>query len=50
MIKEVFPHGDVELVNEDETNSFMVNGQRVKRYFQDELEQAKVSIDLWEQD
>ncbi|XP_038875060.1 uncharacterized protein LOC120067586 [Benincasa hispida] len=32
MIKEIFPHGAVELTNEEGTNVFKVNGQRVKMY------------------
>ncbi|XP_038889208.1 uncharacterized protein LOC120079093 [Benincasa hispida] len=35
IIKTIFPHGAVELTQEGGTNTFKVNGQRVKPYFQD---------------
>ena len=46
MIKEIFPHGAVELMNEDGTNAFKVNGQRVKPYFGECIEHDKVAVDL----
>ena len=46
VIKEIFPHGVVELMNEDGTNAFKVNGQRVKPYFRDCIERDKVTVDL----
>lgn len=46
MSKEVFPHGVVELTNEDDTNAFKVNGQQVKPYYEGDIDSAKVFIDL----
>ena len=46
LIKEVFPHGVVELMNEDGTNAFKVNGQCVKSYYRESLKRDKVSVDL----
>ncbi|XP_038891715.1 uncharacterized protein LOC120081113 [Benincasa hispida] len=46
IIKEVLPHGVVELSNEDETNAFKVNGQRVKIYHGEYLHREKTSVDL----
>ncbi|XP_038902330.1 uncharacterized protein LOC120088966 [Benincasa hispida] len=46
IIKEVFPHGAVELTNEDGTNAFKVNGQRVNMYHGGDFQCEKTSIDL----
>ena len=46
MIEEIFPHGVVELMNEDGANTFKVNGQRVKPYYENCLERDKVVVDL----
>lgn len=32
LVKEVFPHGAVEITSTDGTNTFEVNGQRLKAY------------------
>ncbi|XP_057810265.1 uncharacterized protein LOC131024469 [Salvia miltiorrhiza] len=34
LLKEVFNHGEVELYNENTNESFIVNGHRVKSYFE----------------
>ncbi|XP_038889354.1 uncharacterized protein LOC120079268 [Benincasa hispida] len=47
-IKTIFPYGTVELTREDGTNTFKVNGQRVKPYFEDEMERQKSSLALRE--
>lgn len=46
IIKEVFPYGVIELMNEDSTNAFKVNGQWVKSYYRESLDRDKVSVDL----
>lgn len=46
IIKELFPHGAVELTNKDGTNVFKVNDQRVKPYYGDSIDRDKFSIDL----
>ncbi|XP_038904472.1 uncharacterized protein LOC120090841 [Benincasa hispida] len=46
IIKEVFLHGAVELTNEEGTNAFKVNGQRVKMYYDGDLHHEKTSVDL----
>ncbi|XP_038875138.1 uncharacterized protein LOC120067673 [Benincasa hispida] len=46
IIKDVFLHGAVELTNEDGTNAFKVNVQRVKLYLGGDLQREKTSIDL----
>ncbi|XP_038885393.1 uncharacterized protein LOC120075788 [Benincasa hispida] len=48
IIKTIFPYGAVELIREDGTNAFKVNGQRVKPYFEDGLERQKSSLTLRE--
>ncbi|XP_038887111.1 uncharacterized protein LOC120077295 [Benincasa hispida] len=50
IIKEVFPYGVVELTNEDGTNAFKVNGQRVKMYRGGDFQREKTSIDLGKQE
>ncbi|XP_038889286.1 uncharacterized protein LOC120079192 [Benincasa hispida] len=46
IIKEVFPHGAVELINEEGTNAFKVNRQRVKMYHGGDFHHEKSSVDL----
>ncbi|XP_038874929.1 uncharacterized protein LOC120067440 [Benincasa hispida] len=46
IIKKVFPHGAVELTNEDGINTFKVNGQRVKMYHGGDFQREKTFIDL----
>ncbi|XP_038874945.1 uncharacterized protein LOC120067457 [Benincasa hispida] len=46
IIKEVFPYGAVELTNEDGTNAFKVNGQRVNMYHGGDFQCEKTSVDL----
>ncbi|XP_038888107.1 uncharacterized protein LOC120078007 [Benincasa hispida] len=46
IIKEVFLHGAVELTNQDGTNAFKVNGQRVKMYHGGDFQCEKNSVDL----
>ncbi|XP_038874909.1 uncharacterized protein LOC120067412 [Benincasa hispida] len=46
IIKEVFPHGTVELTNEYRTNAFKVNGQRVKLYHGGDFQRKKTFTDL----
>ncbi|XP_038890211.1 uncharacterized protein LOC120079850 [Benincasa hispida] len=46
IINKVFPHGAVELTNEDGTNAFKINGQRVKLYHGGDFQHEKTSIDL----
>ncbi|XP_038875034.1 uncharacterized protein LOC120067559 [Benincasa hispida] len=46
IIKEVFLHGVVELCNEDGTNTFKVNGQRVKIYNGEDLHRENTSVYL----
>ncbi|XP_038896387.1 uncharacterized protein LOC120084650 [Benincasa hispida] len=48
IIKTIFPYGTVELMREDGTDAFKVNGQRVKSYFEDEVECQKSSLALHE--
>ncbi|XP_038891743.1 uncharacterized protein LOC120081141 [Benincasa hispida] len=48
IIKTIFPYGAVEITREDGTNAFKVNGQRVKPYFEDELEHQHSSLALRE--
>ncbi|XP_038887151.1 uncharacterized protein LOC120077341 [Benincasa hispida] len=46
IIKMIFPYGTVELMRKDGTDAFKVNGQRVKPYFEDEVERQKSSLAL----
>ncbi|XP_038880459.1 uncharacterized protein LOC120072120 [Benincasa hispida] len=46
VIKEIFPNGVVELTNEDGLNTFKVNGQRIKSYYEGDFDPKKVYIDL----
>ncbi|XP_038904456.1 uncharacterized protein LOC120090821 [Benincasa hispida] len=48
IIKTIFPYGIVELMREDGTDAFKVNGQRFKLYFEDEVERQKSSLALRE--
>ncbi|XP_038877856.1 uncharacterized protein LOC120070081 [Benincasa hispida] len=48
IIKTIFPYSTVELMREDGTNAFKVNDQRVKPYFEDEVERQKSSLALRE--
>ncbi|XP_038896637.1 uncharacterized protein LOC120084898 [Benincasa hispida] len=48
IIKIVFSHGAVELTREDGIHVFKVNGQRVKPYFEDDIERQKSSLTLRE--
>lgn len=40
------PHGAVELLREDKTSTFLVNGQRVKHYWGDPVDREKTSVTL----
>ncbi|XP_038885982.1 uncharacterized protein LOC120076288 [Benincasa hispida] len=46
IIKEIFPHGAVELINEKGTRTFKVNGKRVKAYCGGNFHREKTSVDL----
>ncbi|XP_038887969.1 uncharacterized protein LOC120077927 [Benincasa hispida] len=46
IIKEVYLHRVEELISEDETNTFKVNGQRIKPYYGGDFHHEKISIDL----
>ncbi|XP_038904378.1 uncharacterized protein LOC120090737 [Benincasa hispida] len=48
IIKTIFPYGAVEITREDGTNTFKINGQRVKPYFEDELKRQNSSLALRE--
>ncbi|XP_038885804.1 uncharacterized protein LOC120076098 [Benincasa hispida] len=48
-IKTIFPHGTVELTNEDGSNVFKVNGRRIKPYYGGFVERHKKTIDLGRQ-
>ncbi|XP_038889385.1 uncharacterized protein LOC120079304 [Benincasa hispida] len=48
IIKTIFPYGTIELMREDGTDAFKVNGQRVKPYCEDEVERQKSSLALRE--
>ncbi|XP_038889688.1 uncharacterized protein LOC120079542 [Benincasa hispida] len=48
IIKAIFPYGTVEIIQEDGTNAFKVDGQRVKPYFEDGLDRHKSSLALRE--
>ena len=45
MITQVFPHGSLELTHL-ENGTFKVNGQRVKPYFDGQLDKSKSTITL----
>ncbi|TYJ97634.1 uncharacterized protein E5676_scaffold469G00180 [Cucumis melo var. makuwa] len=45
VVREVFPHGAVEIASLDRSNMFKVNGQRLQAYYEDE-DHIKVSMDL----
>lgn len=40
------PHGVVELWNEVKTSTFLVNSQRVKHYYGDDVERKEEVIEL----
>ncbi|XP_038896361.1 uncharacterized protein LOC120084625 [Benincasa hispida] len=46
IIKEIYPYGAVELNNEDGTNAFKVNSQRIKPYYGGDFNRESTSIDL----
>ncbi|XP_038902343.1 uncharacterized protein LOC120088977 [Benincasa hispida] len=46
IIKEIFQHGAVELIIENGSRTFKVNGQRVKAYCGGDFQQEKTSVDL----
>ncbi|XP_038902447.1 uncharacterized protein LOC120089093 [Benincasa hispida] len=46
IIRNIFPHGAVELANEDGSNDFKVNGQRNKSYYGGVVDRNKETIDL----
>ncbi|XP_038896004.1 uncharacterized protein LOC120084183 [Benincasa hispida] len=48
VIKAIFPYRAVELTREDDTNTFKVNGQRIKTYIKGNVECDKTSIELCE--
>ncbi|XP_038880461.1 uncharacterized protein LOC120072121 [Benincasa hispida] len=48
IIKTIFPYGTMELMREDGTDAFKLNGQRFKPYFEDEVERQKSSLALRE--
>ncbi|XP_038896663.1 uncharacterized protein LOC120084926 [Benincasa hispida] len=45
-IKTIFPHGAVELTTEDGSNTFKVNGQRIKPYYGGNVERRMETINL----
>ena len=45
-ISEVFPHGAVELIEENSGRKFKVNGQRLKHYWGCKIDKEKMSISL----
>ncbi|XP_038889331.1 uncharacterized protein LOC120079243 [Benincasa hispida] len=49
-IKTIFLHGTVELTTEDGSNTFNVNGQRIKPYYGGDVERCMETIDLGKQD
>ncbi|XP_038882422.1 uncharacterized protein LOC120073693 [Benincasa hispida] len=48
IIKMIFPYGTVELMQEDGTDAFKVNDQRVKPYLENEVECQKSTLALCE--
>ncbi|XP_038892624.1 uncharacterized protein LOC120081649 [Benincasa hispida] len=46
IIKTIFPYSTMELMQEDGTDAFKVNDQRVKPYFEDKVECQKSSLAL----
>ncbi|XP_038891613.1 uncharacterized protein LOC120081003 [Benincasa hispida] len=49
VVCEVFLHGEVQLMNEDGSNVFKVNEQRVKPYYGGSVDRDKETIDLGRQ-
>ncbi|XP_038880406.1 uncharacterized protein LOC120072059 [Benincasa hispida] len=49
-IKTIFPHGAVELTTENGSNTFKVNGQRIKPYLGGDVDRRMETIDLGKQD
>ncbi|XP_038875020.1 uncharacterized protein LOC120067542 [Benincasa hispida] len=48
--KTIFPYGTVKLTTEDGSNTFKVNGQRIKPYFEGDVDRRMETIDLGKQD
>ncbi|XP_038881577.1 uncharacterized protein LOC120073050 [Benincasa hispida] len=46
VIKEIYPHGSVELTQEDGSDPLKVNGQRLKPYYRGNIDRQKASIEL----
>ncbi|XP_038885849.1 uncharacterized protein LOC120076148 [Benincasa hispida] len=49
-IKTIFSHGAVELATKDRSNTFKVNGQRIKPYLGGDVDRRMETIDLGKQD